>query len=101
MTIKYGQMKTVAVTEFKAKCLTLLDDVARTGQPIVITKRGRAVARVVPTSRAPVKRPQDTLAGTVAIVGDIVSSISGPAAWHGAKGHLLSPKRTPKPRNRR
>lgn len=101
MVIKYGHMKTVAVTEFKAKCLTLLDDVARTGQPLVIMKRGRALARVVPTSSAAIKRPQDTLAGTVTIVGDVVGSISGPTAWHAARGVLLSPKRTSKQRNRR
>jgi prevent-host-death family protein len=33
---------------FKAKCLALLDEVAATGQPLVVTKRGRPVAEVVP-----------------------------------------------------
>jgi len=43
---------TLPVTEFKAKCLHLLDQVARQGDSLVITKRGRPVARVVPVSSA-------------------------------------------------
>ena len=43
-------MKTnsLAAGEFKAKCLKLLDDVAASGQPLTITKRGRPVAQLVP-----------------------------------------------------
>ena len=39
---------TMSATEFRAKCLGLIDEVAETGREIVITKRGRAVARLVP-----------------------------------------------------
>ena len=38
----------IAAAEFKAKCLALLDQVRDDGQPIIITKRGRVVARLVP-----------------------------------------------------
>jgi prevent-host-death family protein len=38
--------RTVSASEFKAKCLAMLDEVASTGEEIVVTKRGRAVARV-------------------------------------------------------
>ena len=38
---------TITATEFKAKCLALLDQVQATGETIVITKRGRIVARLV------------------------------------------------------
>ena len=38
----------MAVTEFRARCYRLMDEVAETGREIVITKRGRAVARLVP-----------------------------------------------------
>jgi prevent-host-death family protein len=41
-------IRTIASSTFKAKCLGLLDEVARTGHPITVTKRGRPVARVVP-----------------------------------------------------
>jgi prevent-host-death family protein len=38
--------RTVSASQFKAKCLAMLDEVALTGEEIVVTKRGRAVARV-------------------------------------------------------
>lgn len=40
--------KEVSATQFKARCLALLDEVAETGQALVVTKRKRPVARVVP-----------------------------------------------------
>lgn len=40
-------MRTITATEFKAKCLQLLDEVQRSGQDLVISKRGKPVARVV------------------------------------------------------
>ena len=36
------------MTDFKARCLQLMDEVARSGEDIVITKRGRPVSRLVP-----------------------------------------------------
>jgi prevent-host-death family protein len=38
-------MKSIAVTEFKAQCIALLEAVARTGQPLVVTKRGKPLPR--------------------------------------------------------
>ena len=43
----------ISASRFKARCLALLDDVAETGQPLTVTKRGRAVARVVPMDGPP------------------------------------------------
>ena len=49
MTMYAGHMSmTVPAAEFKAKCLALLDQVAETGEEIVVTKRGKAVARLSP-----------------------------------------------------
>ncbi len=60
-----------AASEFKAKCLRLLDEVAEEGKTLIITKRGRPVARVVPT--CPPKRSlRGTWKGRVKIKGDIV-----------------------------
>ena len=42
--------KIMTATEFRAKCLGLFDWVAKTGETIVITKRGKPMARVVPIS---------------------------------------------------
>jgi prevent-host-death family protein len=54
-----GAERRIATSEFKAKCLALLDEVAETREPLVVTKRGKAVARVVPAEEPP------SLRGTV------------------------------------
>lgn len=89
-------MKSVAVTEFKAHCLSLLEDVARTGEPIVVTKRGKPLARVVPSPATTARYPQDTLKGTGAILGDVISPVLPPSAWNAVRGELL-----PAPRRKR
>jgi prevent-host-death family protein len=48
--------RTVSASEFKAKCLAMLDEVASTGEEIVVTKRGRAVARVSAATEPPTLR---------------------------------------------
>jgi prevent-host-death family protein len=58
--------------EFKAHCLKLLDDVQQTRRPIVITKRGKPVARLVPLAAA-VPDIFGRMKGSVEILGDIVS----------------------------
>ena len=69
MTMK----KTVPAGEFKARCLALLDQVERTGTPLVVTKRGRPVAQVVRVQRP----PASDLRGSVTFHGDIVGSLLG------------------------
>ena len=61
----------ISAAEFKATCLELMDEVERTGASIVVTKRGRAVARLAPV-RAPVRSALGLLEGRVVIRGDIV-----------------------------
>jgi len=55
--------------EFKAKCLGLLDEVAETGRSVVVTKRGRPVARVSPV-KAAAPRP---LLGSVLTERDLIT----------------------------
>lgn len=67
-------MRTMKASEFKAKCLKIMDEVAETGEPVLITKKGIAVAELVPARR----RPKDifgALKGTLKIKGDIISPI--------------------------
>lgn len=92
-------MKSVAVTEFKARCLALLEDVARSGQPLLVTKRGKPFARVVPTSSARVRYPQETLRGTVSVRGDLMAPVILPTDWNAVRGVLLS-QDAPRPRRR-
>jgi prevent-host-death family protein len=63
--------RTVGASEFKAKCLGLLDEVAK-GKILIITKRGRGIARITPVS-PPVKSLRGTWKGIVKINGDIVN----------------------------
>lgn len=60
--------KVIAAGVFKARCLRLLDEVAETGQEIVVTKRGKAVARLVPLA----PKVRKSLRGSVLKQGDLV-----------------------------
>ena len=66
--------KVVKAAEFKAKCLDLMDQVAASGNPVTITKRGKPVARLVPVQQRP-KSLFVALKGHIKIKGDIVSPI--------------------------
>ena len=66
-------MPTVPATEFKAKCLAILDEVQRNRREVVVTKRGKPVAKLVPVVED--RRPLfGRMKGTVKIVGDIFST---------------------------
>ena len=75
-------MEAIAISKFKATCLAVLEGVSRTGEPVLVTKRGQPIAEIVPASR-PVggKRPLGDLAGTGRIVGDIVAPASDEREW--------------------
>ncbi|MBI5477605.1 MAG: type II toxin-antitoxin system Phd/YefM family antitoxin [Deltaproteobacteria bacterium] len=79
-------MRSINATEFKAKCLAILDEVARTGQPVTILKRGRPVALVGPPPVSRARYPQQELVGTVTIVGDIVAPVLPADAWDAVRG---------------
>jgi prevent-host-death family protein len=65
--------ETMGAAVFKAKCLALLDEVAETGKEIVITKRGKRIARLVRVEDKP-EKIWGRLKGTVEIHGDIFST---------------------------
>jgi prevent-host-death family protein len=66
-------VRTIGAGEFKAKCLALLDEVSETGRHLVVTKRGRPVAEIVPVEPAP------SLEGSIVREGDLISPID--EAW--------------------
>jgi prevent-host-death family protein len=73
-------MKQMAAGKFKARCLAVMDDVNATGEPMLITKRGVPVAKIVPVS----SKKRDLfgfMAGQFEIVGDIESPTVPPEAW--------------------
>jgi prevent-host-death family protein len=65
--------RVIAVTEFKAKCLALFDEVEAQGGTITVTKRGRPVATISPAKKPRFRSPAGILAGKVKITGDIVN----------------------------
>ncbi|MBN2357432.1 type II toxin-antitoxin system prevent-host-death family antitoxin [candidate division KSB1 bacterium] len=67
-------MKVVAAGKFKAKFLALIDEIARDREPVIITKYGKPVVKVVPVEKSE-KQNQKPLKGTVLFLGDVVSPI--------------------------
>ncbi|WP_457673566.1 type II toxin-antitoxin system Phd/YefM family antitoxin [Thiolapillus sp.] len=67
----------VNATEFKAKCLKLMDEVQKTHEPVVITKRGKPVAKLVPMEPEESKSWFGCMAGTITITGDIMAPVEG------------------------
>lgn len=63
----------ITAAEFKAKCLKLMDEIGKTREPIVITKRGKPIARLVPMEEA-LRSMFGYMRGTIEIVGDIVDT---------------------------
>ncbi len=72
----------VKASVFKAKCLALMDEVARTGDKLVITKNGKPVADLVP-HRSAKKNALGLLQGRLHIKGDIISPID--VEWEALK----------------
>jgi prevent-host-death family protein len=75
-------MESIPISRFKATCLAVLERVRKTGEPVLVTKRGEPVAEVVPASRpATGKRRLGLFAGTGKIVGDIVAPAVEEGEW--------------------
>ena len=69
-------MEEVAISEFKAKCLALLERVRRTKEPLRITRFGKPVAEVVPPSpEAEHSEWIGSMKDTMQILGDIVAPV--------------------------
>ena len=73
-------MKTISASSFKVHCLAVMNEVQARREPVVITKRGKPVAMLVP-----VRQVKDDifgfLKGKIEIKGDIVSPVLSPEEW--------------------
>jgi prevent-host-death family protein len=74
-------MITMNASEFKAKCLSILDEVERTGQVITVLKRGKPIAQVVPVVPREKGYAQQTLKGTVKILKDVIPPVLPSQEW--------------------
>lgn len=72
----------VSISEFKAKCLALLEQVRRTRQPIRITRHGKPVAEVLPPSPVEDRSAwMGSMKGKMEILGDIISPAADEDEW--------------------
>ena len=67
-------MKTVEESEFEAKCLQIIGEVASTGEPVMITKNGVPVTELIPARRKP-KTLFGCMKGSVTYIGDVISPV--------------------------
>ena len=80
----YGQidhMKEVAISEFKAKCLSLIAEMQKTKEPLRVTRRGEPVAEIIPPTPKRESNLLGFMKGRGKILGDIVSPAADPDEW--------------------
>ena len=74
--------ETIAISEFKATCLAVLERVRRTGRSVIVTKRGKPVAEINPPSVASAgDQWLGSMRGTARLNDDLVAPIGAPSDW--------------------
>lgn len=72
----------MAISKFKATCLAAIERVRKTGRPLLITKRGKPVAQVIPPPEPePVHQGPGSMAGRARILGDIIAPAADEEDW--------------------
>jgi prevent-host-death family protein len=93
-------MKTMPAGEFKAKCLRVMEEVKKYRTPVVITKKGKPVAKLVPADE-----PRDIfgcMADKFKIVGDIEAPVLPPLdEWDVVRGRDWLTRPEPRPRRKK
>jgi prevent-host-death family protein len=75
-------MEEVSISEFKARCLALLEQVNKTKKPLRVTRHGKPIAEVVPpTTVADRTALMGSMRGKIEILGDIVSPAADEDEW--------------------
>jgi prevent-host-death family protein len=80
MVLRRVSMKKMAAGSFKAHCLAVMDEVQAKHETVVITKRGKQVAKLVPLDTE-ANEIYNFLAGKGTVTGDIVSPAISPEEW--------------------
>ena len=80
-----GRMERINATDFKARCLAILGRVHETGERVVILKRGRPVAELLPPTGDENRYPQAELEGTVIVLGDVMEPVFPEEHWDSLK----------------
>lgn len=79
-------MRSIAAGEFKQRCLALLEEVAVSGESIVVTKRGKAVAQLTPVSPERLDDWRGAMRAQGQIIGDLIAPAAEPAEWEALRG---------------
>lgn len=79
-------MRTMPAGQFKQTCLRLLDEVGESGEPIVITKRGRPVAQLAAVKPERAEDWRGAMRDRGEIRGDLVAPASEPDEWEALRG---------------
>jgi len=75
-------MEEIAISKFKATCLSVMERVRKTKKPVLVTRFGEPVAEIIPpTPPPPPKSWLGSMAGSARIVGDIVSPANDEQDW--------------------
>lgn len=75
-------LESIAISEFKATCLAVLERVRRTGTPILVTRRGEPVAEIVPPSAAAFGSGWlGAMRGSATVTGDLLEPVIDPSEW--------------------
>lgn len=75
-------MKEVAISEFKAKCLSLLEQVQKTKKPILVTRFGKPIAQISPAPAETAKVAWfGSMKDSIEILGDIISPANDENEW--------------------
>ena len=64
--------RSIGAAAFKAECLKIMDEIARTGETVTITKRGKPVAELKPVREKP-KSLYGAMEGSVVFIDDMVA----------------------------
>jgi len=76
----------IPISKFKATCLAVLEEVRRTGRPVLVTRRGEPIAEVVPPSRPTTSGGWlGAAAGTGRVVGDLVTPVLMTDEWESTR----------------
>jgi len=73
--------KTIPAGMFKARCLAIMDEVQAKREAVVITKRGKPVAKLVPVGKDDKDEIFGFFKGKIKVTGDIVSPVLTPEEW--------------------
>jgi prevent-host-death family protein len=77
----FERMKTIPAGEFKQTCLRLLDEVGASGEPILITKRGKPVAQLTPVKPQRAEDWSGAMRDRGEVRGDLVAPAAAPGEW--------------------